>query len=123
MPWVPSSLFRFFLPASLVATEECLKRLALIGDDLANAKEGLIELLKAKGTLTSGGFDMEPFEVLLQLIDNPKSSSIGGNPQIVKVYKSMKTVPFVVRRDGASSLYGRTLLSYEVSDRFPTVDF
>ncbi len=98
------------------------KRLALIGDDLVSAKSRLIELLKLNGSLSSGGFDMEPFEVLLQMIDDPTFSSIGGNPQMVKVYKSMKTVPFVVRRKGAPSLYGRTLLSYEVSDRFPTVD-
>lgn len=98
------------------------KRLSLIGDELVDAKSQLIELLRTNKKLATGGFDMEPLEVLKDMIDNPNYLSIGGNPQLVKIYKSMKAVPFVMKRGEALSLNGRSLLEYEKPDRYPTYE-
>lgn len=40
---------------------------------------------------------MEPFEVVRDMLrDNKKSDSIGGPPQIVKVYQYMRSAPLAV---------------------------
>ena len=96
-----------------------VKRLAIVGNHQKEAKDELIARLKTKGKMSNGGFDMEPLDVLLGMIDNPKFGAIGGNPQLVKIYKSLKTVPFVINRNGTRSLFGRSLLDYEAPDRFP----
>lgn len=98
-----------------------LKRLAIVGDHLDETREVLLHILQQRGTLSKGGFNMEPFDALLAMIDDSRFASIGGNAQLVKVYRSIKTVPFVIERNGSKSLFGRALLDYEAPDRFPTV--
>ncbi len=96
----------------------------LVGDEVAKARDILVEKLRAKGRLSTGGFDWEPLEVLVQLIEDPSCPTIGGSPQVVKIYKSLKVVPFTVpwkQADGTPVLtvLGRPLLDYESPNRFP----
>jgi hypothetical protein len=100
------------------------KFLAVIGDSVPAARSRLTEILRAKKRLTSGGFDWEPLQVLSSMITDGRFPSIGGSPQVVKVYKSLRVVPFAVPWpdvDGSPwvSFMGRPLLDYEVADAVP----
>lgn len=104
------------------------KQLAIVGDELDAAKELLVELLRDKGQLRGGGFDWEPLEVLAKMIRDSRFPSIGGYPQVVKVYKALKVVPFSIpwqRDDGTTVLtaFGRPLLDYETANRIPRLHF
>jgi len=94
------------------------KRLfAIVGDCVDEAKRRLVALLKGKGKLTTGGFDMEPFEVLRDMIRERVDPRIGGPPQVVKVYRHLNATPYGVywpkKKGGRVTLLGRPLLDYE----------
>lgn len=110
-----------FRPASRWKRGNQAKVLAIVGDHVAEAKARLTEMLKELGKLTSGGFDMEPFKVLSDMVDSHEYDTIGGHLQLVKIYRHLQVVPFVIERNGVRSLLGRPLLDYEQPDRFPTV--
>src|SRR5271165_897237 len=89
------------------------------------SKLRLASLLKDKSKLPEGGFDMEPFEVLRDIIRSGRYPSIGGPPQLVKVYEHMNTLPFALywpnRASGKVAALGRPLMDYEVSS-WPVLD-
>ena len=60
-----------------------------IGDDTEEARIRLYEILEARRKLTVGGLDMEPLEVLIDLIRSDKHESIWGAPQVLKIYRHM----------------------------------
>ncbi len=97
------------------------KAIIFAGDYVEEAKERLVSLLRTRGTLTTKGFDMEPFEVLRDMIRDGKHPLIGGAPQVLKVYEFMNTQPFAVfwpnRTSQSITLLGRPLLPYEVTSR------
>ena len=46
----------------------------------------------------SAALDFEPFEVVCQMLKGPKRArTIGGAPQLVKVYEHLNTQPFAVK--------------------------
>jgi hypothetical protein len=95
------------------------KVLAIVGDSVDSARSRLIELLRAEKHLSSGGFDWEPLRILVSMIGDGRFPSIGGPPQVVKVYKHLRVQPFAVqwpRADGTigAAFMGRPLLDYEV---------
>jgi hypothetical protein len=94
---------------------------AVVGDEIEEAKRRLVNNLRSKSKLGNGKFDMEPFEVLMSMIADPSFASIGGFPQLVKVYRSLNTVPFVVEWKGKPSLFGRPMLEYEQANRYPRI--
>jgi hypothetical protein len=67
-------------------------------------------------------FDWEPFEVLRDLLraeSAKENSTIGGPPQMIKVYEHLNCRKFGVwwpNRTGRISVAGRTLLSYETPE-------
>ena len=69
--------------------------------------------------------DMEPFEVLRDMTREEAYPSIGGPPQVVKVYRHMNSLPFGVywptRESGVKTLLGRPLLDYEIPGA-PVID-
>jgi hypothetical protein len=88
---------------------------------VGHAKEKLSEKLRAKhGELIRGmTLDMEPWEVLVELIRAGEHPTVGGPPQLAKVYRSMNSVVFSVMwpdRSGTPTLLGRQLLGYESTD-------
>lgn len=96
------------------------KLFAFTGDYETEYKERLVALLRRKRKLETGGFDMEPFEVLRDMLRANEHDLIGGPPQLMKVYKYSSTRPYAVfwpNRDAAAvSLLGRPMLDYEQSD-------
>lgn len=88
---------------------------------VGHAKKRLSEKLRAKyGKLWPGmTLDMEPWEVLIELIRAGEHPTVGGAPQLAKVYRSMNSVVFSVMwpdRNGSPTLLGRRLLGYETTD-------
>ncbi len=106
-----------YRPAARWRGKNKQKRVAWIGDDVDTAKERLAALLKERGKIDQGGFDMEPFEVLRDIIRSDVSPSIGGPPQVAKIYRHMNVIPFGVywpnRQDGRPTVLGRELLHFE----------
>lgn len=97
------------------------KRIAVVGDYVGEFKDKLRAILASKGRLGVGGFDMEPLEVLTEMLaDNAftrrttqNTGLIGGAPQLVKVYRYGSALPFAVAWQGNRYLFGRKLLSFE----------
>lgn len=108
-----------FRPASQWRGVRGSKKIMAAGDHLQEFKTRLIALLRERRKLTVGGFDMEPFEVLRDMIRDEEYDSIGGPPQIMKVYQHLNTQPLAVywpnREVGKITLLGRPLLSYETT--------
>lgn len=105
--------------------EQSLGRIAFAGDQTPLAKKLLLEKLNAKG----GGarhhktLDMEPFEVVRDMLRDPDhGETIGGAPQVVKVYQYMRTAALGVywphKKAGEVHLQGRACLGYERVDRW-----
>jgi hypothetical protein len=115
-----ASIGRFtFRPASAWSGIDGNRLLAVVGNEVEYAKKRLIDLLTARGKREVGGFDMEPFEVLRDIIRSEVHDSIGGPPQLLKVYRHMNATPFSVywpdRASGRVTMLGRELLHYERS--------
>ncbi|MBY3213479.1 hypothetical protein HFO21_03510 [Rhizobium laguerreae] len=95
------------------------KLIAYAGDNepITAAKERLISLLRDRGKLNTGSFNMEPFEVLRDLIREGRHPTIGGSVQLVKIYEHANAVPVGVywpsKGAGIISVLGRPLMNYE----------
>ncbi|WP_417478326.1 hypothetical protein [Maricaulis sp.] len=106
---------------------EARKVVKFVGDEtvVAEAKERLTALLKSRGKIDSGSLDMEPFEVLRDLIREAKHPTVGGPLQFVKIYRHSNVVPFGVywpdRTSGKTCVLGRPLLDYE-KNPWSTID-
>jgi hypothetical protein len=91
--------------------------LEVVGD----AKRRLSEILREKyGQLTAGTpLDMEPWAVLVEMLESGAYRTLGGPPQLAKVYRSMNSTLFAIRwptNGGGLTLGGRRLLGYETTD-------
>jgi hypothetical protein len=93
-----------------------LGQIAFAGDQAALARRFVGERLT--GDYQSGKavnkIDMQPFEVVRDMLRDPnRSHTIGGAPQLVKVYQYMQAVPFAVywpnKKSGKGFLQGRPL--------------
>jgi hypothetical protein len=98
------------------------KLITFVGDGpaIGEAKTLLIDVLREKKRLTSGGLNMEPFDVLRDIIRSKKYPSVGGPPQLVKVYEHMNAVPVGVywpnKESSQVTVLGRPLMEYEKVD-------
>jgi hypothetical protein len=102
-----------------------LGELALAGDQAEAARKLLFERLTASHT---NKIDFEPFEVVRDMLRDPAlrdqefCDTIGGAPQVVKVYQYMNAAPIGVywpRREDETQrpyLHGRPCLAYENID-------
>jgi|GEM_PF-539445 len=106
-----------------------LGRIAVVGDQTRAAEKLLIRLLnqKLETDPRMNRLHMEPFEVIRELLRNrnlrglPDRDSIGGAPQLMKVFQYCQTASFAVRwpdSDGTIRpfLNGRPCLDYENLD-------
>lgn len=96
-------------------------QVVFIGDQAKICKKLFLELLNTRDNLSH--LDMEPFEVIRDMLrSSRKSETIGGSPQIVKVYQYMKSAPLGVfwpdKGTGRIHLHGRKCLGYERIDRW-----
>lgn len=106
-----------------------------IGDAEMDAKKGLRTLLKrgqqsGRLPLPMRGhpfdpsmrnlmyYDWEPLEVLIDLIASPTARTVGGSPQVVRIYQNAEVEQFIWRdATGRLSFGGRPLLNDERSER------
>jgi hypothetical protein len=93
---------------------------------VSQAKSRLSDLLLEKhGKLDlETRLDMEPWTVLVERIRSKEHPTLGGPPQLAKVYRSMNSTVFAIRwpdSRGERTLLGRKLLAYEVIDA-PVLD-
>ena len=69
---------------------------------------------------------MEPLEIIRDIIREGKFSSVGGAPQVGKVYRNLDTrlfvVPWMVGDAITPTLAGRPLLNYETGSRWVSID-
>ncbi|MBF9138618.1 MULTISPECIES: hypothetical protein [unclassified Stenotrophomonas] len=78
----------------------------------AIAKRSLVDILDSRGLRDASGLNLEPLEVLRNLIRSNSSPYIGGAPQVVKVYQHMNVQPFGIKWPDASgrvAVLGRIL--------------
>jgi len=93
-----------------------IKVIAFAGDNIRDAHDRLISLLRERGKLEEGSFNMEPFEVLRDMIRSNEYPTIGGAPQVAKVYRYLQTQYFTVKwptGQGEPYALGRPALDYE----------
>ena len=95
--------------------------IVVAGDQKKVFEKRLLSKLKEKHDISH--LDMEPFEVVRDMLREPRhSETIGGAPQIVKVYQYMRSAPLGVhwpdRASGSIHLQGRPCLGYERIDRW-----
>lgn len=97
------------------------REIGFVGDGpaVAKARSMLVDLLRAQGKLDNGGLNMEPFEVLRDIIRSAEFPSVGGPPQVVKIYQHMNALPFGVywptKNEGQVTVLGRPLMPYETT--------
>ena len=105
-----------------------LGQVQFAGDQADTARQRFRDLLGSRlrfeaASLAATRLDYEPFEVVRDMLRDPgRAHTIGGAPQMLKVYQHMNTAPFAVywpRRDGGTPhIAGRPLLGYERIDRW-----
>ena len=99
-------------------------QVAIAGDQAPKAREKLADLIKAKDDTSSlDKLDFEPFEVVRDMLrEGAKAHTIGGPPQVVKVYQYSDCAPLGVwwpdRIEGYPHLQGRKCFGYERTERF-----
>jgi hypothetical protein len=105
---------------------KAIGRVTFAGDQSQRAIDLLFARL-AEIPSAQGGrrmrIDMEPFEVVRDMLrDDAHAETIGGAPQLVKVYQYMRTAPLGVfwpaKEGGTVHLQGRPCLMYERIDRW-----
>lgn len=106
------------------AQSKVLGRIAFAGDQSEIARRMLLDKLKpVEGQKPPTTLDWEPFEVVRDILRDPNhSETVGGAPQIVKVYQYMRTSPLGVfwpsKARGVAHLQGRPCLGYERIEKF-----
>lgn len=105
-----------------IAVVACGK-FCFIGDEVPTAKQRLGKLLASSGKKRGSRLNMEPFKVLVGMINDASFATIGGPPQLVKIYPHLNVRPYGVfwpeRNAGAPdeeqrvSVLGRPFLAYE----------
>lgn len=95
------------------------KPFLFIGDNIPDAMKRLYLKFQERKKLTTGRLDMEPLEVLVEMIESAEFDTIGGAPQLAKVYPHASVLPINVlwpRKDPRFiAHFGRPLLPYEGS--------
>lgn len=100
-------------------------KIAFAGDQSPLAKQLLFERLdeEHKRSRKPVRLDLQPLMVVRDMLRNyPHLETIGGAPQVVKVYQYMNTAPLGVywpnKASGQVTLLGRLCLGYERIDRW-----
>jgi hypothetical protein len=103
--------------------EAALGRIAFAGDRAPKARrlfsQGMTRQYRQDEAITKIG--MEPFDILIDMLRDPEHSpTIGGAPQLIKVYQYMKAVSFPIywpnKGTGRFFLQGRPCVGYDHLD-------
>jgi hypothetical protein len=98
-------------------------RIAFAGDQAPTAIKKLSEILSYNSSNIPTKLDMEPFQVVRDMLRNQNHpETIGGAPQLTKVYQYMKSAPLGIywptKQRGVVHLQGRPILGYERTERW-----
>ena len=115
-------LGRVMIRATKSPSDPRLGQIAFAGDQAPVARKMLLDRLNS-GDPSKAVLDWAPFEVVRDMLRSPlRSETIGGAPQIVKVYQYMRTASLAVywpnKAGGVPHLQGRALLGYERTEKF-----
>jgi hypothetical protein len=104
------------------AADEARHRLVLLATQrgLQRPKRSKVpeEKIAARKMAAAAFLDWEPLEVLLDIIEDPKQHSVGGAPQIVRLYQNGLSESFVGRdTEGVDYYSGRRVQPKERFDR------
>lgn len=81
--------------------------------------------MEENGKKAGDFFDMEPFELLTEIIRNDDDWAIGGTPQLLKIYRHLNCMPYGIywpnKASNQITIMGRPILNYEVL-RYPILD-
>lgn len=115
-------LSKVVIRSSKNPVDKRLGMIAFAGDQAPLARRRLLEKLNTNDP-SKVELDWAPFEVVRDMLRDPAhSETIGGTPQIVKVYQYMKSAALgVYWPDGVTGvphLQGRALLGYERTEKF-----
>lgn len=87
----------------------------LIGDNELEAKQQIVSKIKFNNI--NNKINYEPFEVLRDFCRDDTKHHIGGSPQIIKIYKHLNTMPYIMfwpnKKSQKRSLFGRPLMNFE----------
>lgn len=108
---------RFALARARDAYGQCVGRAVFAGDQASLAERKLIECVQQKAPRVTN-LNWEPFEVVRDMLRDPaRSETIGGAPQIARVFQYMSSdvqgVYWPNRQEGHIHLQGRPCLPYE----------
>lgn len=106
-----------------IGDDDNMGRIAFAGDQGPLARELLLEKLNHTVISDKQYLDWQPFEVVRDMLRDPQhSETIGGAPQVTKVYQYMHCAPIGVfwptKESGKVHLQGRACLGYERIDRW-----
>lgn len=93
---------------------------AVIGDFVPEVRRKIFQKLDADGVQDRGFVDLQPLDVLMEYINDESGEkrSIGGYPQMVKIYPFMRVLPIGFRQDKEGkkiiTYSGRPLMDFEV---------
>lgn len=105
-------------------TPKTIKRtpFAVIGDEVNIARHDIFLKLEADGITDNGKVDMQPLDTLLDFIKDDSIRSIGGVPQMAKVYPCLNILPFGFLDENKQLFhFGRPLMEYETYP-YPIID-
>lgn len=105
-------------------TPKTIKRtpFAVIGDEVSAVRRNIFLKLEAEGIQNNEPVDMQPLDTLLEYIRNTDIRSIGGVPQMAKVYPCLNILPFgFLNQEKQLFHFGRPLMDYETYP-FPIID-
>jgi hypothetical protein len=88
---------------------------------VADANQRLGRLLADRGLRRADGLDMEPLEVLRDVIRAGVDDTVAGPPQVAKTYRHLNTQFFAVPWEGELTVVGRPVLGYERAE-IPQID-
>jgi len=98
-------------------------KICIGGDQAELATTLLLQKLSSRDGKTFNGLNWEPFEVIRDMLRaKSRAETIGGAPQIIKVYPYRRSAPLAVfwpiKRNGKVFLQGRECLDYESIDHW-----
>jgi len=104
-----------------------ISKILMAGSDASLLNKKLAQILtdrRGKNWNMGGALDFEPLEAMAAILKvNNKDSSIGGAPQLVKVYQYLKTLPVPLiweyeKGKPVVTILGRPLMGYENFDNW-----
>lgn len=105
-------------------TPKTIKRtpFAVIGDKVNKVRHDIFLKLEEDGVRVYGFVDMQLLKILLDYINDSEIRSMGGVPQMVKIYSFMNILPFgFLNEDRHLFHFGRSLMGYETYP-YPIID-